>query len=117
MIKNKQVNIWRGDEAPPTLYHLWLRNENQLLKYDEEQQDWIVFLDSNQIKEIIEEFLNSLDDIRNATINGYPITNNITLSAEDLLSKYEGHYIKSSDTVKTALNKLDQLFTTKVYEQ
>jgi len=53
MINNKQINIWRGSEAPPTLYHLWLKDENQLLKYDEEQQDWIVFLDSNQIKEII----------------------------------------------------------------
>lgn len=117
MINNKQVNIWRGSEAPPTLYHLWLKNENQLLKYDEEQQDWIVFLDSNQIKEIIQDFLNRVDNTLSATINGYSIKNDIVLNAQDLLTAYNGHYIKNTDTIKEALKKLDQLFTTEVYEQ
>lgn len=117
MIKNKQVNVWRGDQVPPTLYHLWLKDETQLLKYDEELKDWIVFLDSNQIKKIITDFQSELDDTLNATINGYPVREGVTLTAADIYVLFSGNYVKQGDSTNEALKKLDQLLTTKVYEQ
>ena len=40
MIDNKQINIWRGSSSPPTIYHIWINNENQLLKYNEVSGQW-----------------------------------------------------------------------------
>ena len=57
MIQNKQVNIWRGPDFPPTLYHIWLKDESQLLRYDEKVKDWVVFLDSTQIVKLIQDFI------------------------------------------------------------
>jgi len=53
MIQNKQVSIWRGNSEPPTLYHIWLRNESELLRYDDTQAKWVVFLDSANLDQKI----------------------------------------------------------------
>jgi hypothetical protein len=96
MIKNKQVSIWRGPDPPPTLYHIWFKDEELLLRYDEVEQDWVVFLDSGQIARVIAEFIDSVD---NLTINGHLITDNPVLDSSDLKVGQDGHYIKKNNTL------------------
>jgi hypothetical protein len=31
ILLNKQVNVWRGSSEPPTIYHVWI-SDNQTLK-------------------------------------------------------------------------------------
>ena len=114
MIQNKQVNIWRGPDTPPTLYHIWFKDESQLLRYNENNRKWEVFLDSTNIVNIIKEFM---DAIENISINGYLLTENPVLDGHDLLLGVDGHYTKKEDTLQQATLKLDSLLTTKVYEQ
>lgn len=114
MIQNKQINIWRGPDTPPTLYHIWFKDESQLLRYDDEVKEWVVFLDSNNIAALLQELVNSLDNIK---INGYPITQNVVLNANDLLLGEDGYYIKKGSTLQQATLKLDSLLTTKIYDQ
>ena len=112
MIQNKQVNLWRGNDSPPTLYHIWFKDESQLLRYDETVKDWVVFLDSGEIVRIISEFLDVIDNI---SVNGHPLTENPVLDGSDLLVGQDGHYIKKENTLQQATLKLDSLLTTKVY--
>jgi len=114
MIKNKQVNLWRGTEPPPTLYHIWFKDEESLLRYDEVLKKWVVFLDSGQITAVINEFLHSID---NLTVNGHLITESPVLDGSDLKVGEDGHYVKAQDTLKEATLKLDSLLTTKVYDE
>lgn len=114
MIKNKQVSIWRGPDPPPTLYHIWFKDEELLLRYDEVEQDWVVFLDSGQIARVITEFIDSVD---NLTINGHPLTENPELDGSDLKVGRDGHYIKANNTLQEATLRLDSLLTTEVYDQ
>jgi hypothetical protein len=30
---NKNISVWRGSDTPPTNYHLWLKDDNKLYKY------------------------------------------------------------------------------------
>ena len=68
MIQNKQVNIWRGNDPPPTLYHIWFKDESQLLRYDETIKDWVVFLDSGRIVKLIQDFMDTLDNLSSSDI-------------------------------------------------
>lgn len=112
MIQNKQVNLWRGTDPPPTLYHIWFKDESQLLRYDETIKDWVVFLDSGRIVKLIQDFMDTLD---NLSINGHLLTENPVLDSSDLLVGQDGHYIKKENTIQQATLKLDSLLTTKVY--
>lgn len=112
MIQNKQVNLWRGTDPPPTLYHIWFKDESQLLRYDENVKDWVVFLDSGRIVKLIQDFMDALD---NLSINGHLLTENPVLDGSDLLVGQDGHYIKKENTLQQATLKLDSLLTTKVY--
>lgn len=114
MIKNKQISIWRGTDPPPTLYHIWFKDEELLLRYDDVVKDWVVFLDSGRISKIIADFIHSVD---NLTINGHLITDSPVLDGSDLKVGHDGHYIKANDTIQNATLKLDSLLTTKVYDQ
>ena len=114
MIQNKQVSIWRGSSEPPTLYHLWLRNETELLRYDDQQSKWIVFLDSANLDQKITQFLEMLSAV---TVNGYHIMDSPELDGEDIRIKFEGNYLKDNQTIDEALATLDALMTTKVYGQ
>ena len=114
MIKNKQVSIWRGTDPPPTLYHIWFKDEELLLRYDEAEKDWVVFLDSGSITKVISDFIRSID---NLSVNGYPITDSPVLDASDLKVGQDGHYIKANNTLQEAALRLDSLLTTEVYDQ
>lgn len=114
MIKNKQVNIWRGPDPPPTPYHIWFKDEELLLRFDEITQDWELFMDARGLDKKIKEFLDAIDSIN---INGHRIQDNPVLDASDLKVGQSGHYINSDDTVRDAISKLDSLLTTEVYEE
>lgn len=112
MIQNKQVSIWRGHDAPPTLYHLWFKDETQLLRYDEIAQDWVVFLDGTYINQTISEFL---EQLQNFSINGQPISSNPVLDGTDIKITFDGNYVNSDNTISEAIQIIDSLLTTKVY--
>lgn len=114
MIQNKQVSIWRGSSEPPTLYHLWFRNETELLRYDDKQNKWVIFLDGSNLDKKISQFFEVLSQI---TVNGYSVMDSPELNGEDIKINIEGNYIKRDDTVAEALATLDALMTTKVYGQ
>lgn len=114
MIQNKQVSIWRGSQEPPTIYHLWFKNEAELLRYDEQQAKWVIFLDGSNLDNKITEFL---DMLANITINGQPISDSPELTGQDIKINIEGNYINRDNTVASALARLDALMTTKVYGQ
>lgn len=114
MIQNKQVNLWRGNLEPPTQYHIWLRNESQLLRYDEELKDWVVFLDSSKIGQIISDFMDQVEDLVSGSINGYLVRDHPVLNAKDIKITQNGTYIKMNDTTEQALLKLDTLLTTEI---
>lgn len=44
LANNRQVNVWRGDNAPPTIHHVWIKDDVNLFLYDEAQSNWIEFL-------------------------------------------------------------------------
>ena len=114
MIENKQVNLWRGSQEPPTLYHIWLKDESQLLRYDEDLKDWLVFLDSNKIGKIISDFMDNLNIILQGSINGHPIAENPVLEASDLLINENGNYYKSTNNLKEIAKIFDELMTTQI---
>ena len=77
MVNNKQVNFWRGDMTPPTIYHIWIKDNSKMLLYDGEK--WIVFLDNkevidilNKIQDMLDNMQNQIDDIGNKTVNKKP---------------------------------------------
>lgn len=41
---NKNISVWRGILSPPTQNHIWIKDENSLLKFDKEQNKWINLL-------------------------------------------------------------------------
>lgn len=121
MINNKQVNIWRGDQPPPTLTHIWINNNNQLLLYNGVK--WVVFLDDNKIIDSINDITNhvttlenSLNTIINSTINDKYIRDNPVLTGDDIMINVNGNYIKDTDSAKSAIVKLDTLIGTQVIE-
>lgn len=44
IILNKQVNVWRGPNEPPTIYHVWIYDNKTLKLHD--GQSWKTFLDA-----------------------------------------------------------------------
>lgn len=112
MIQNKQISIWRGTSAPPTLYHIWFKDESQLLRYDDTLKDWVVFLDADTLNERIADFLAQLDGL---SVNNKPIIESPVLDGTDLKITFEGNYLAQGQTVDSALQTIDALLTTKVY--
>lgn len=41
LVNNRQVNVWRGTAEPPTIHHLWIRDESTVLIYDDEENKWV----------------------------------------------------------------------------
>ena len=74
MVNNKQVNFWRGDMTPPTIYHIWIKDNSKMLLYDVEK--WVVFLDNKEIidildkiQEMLDNMQDKIDEIGNKTVN------------------------------------------------
>jgi hypothetical protein len=118
MINNRQVNIWRGDEEPPTIYHVWIWKDLSLKLYN--GTEWVTFIDDLSIIEQLNALLDRvfiLEDFReNSTINGYKIKDNPTLDADDLKTASTGTFINADENVSNSLAKLDKLLDIEIIE-
>lgn len=103
-INNRQVNLWRGSNEPPTKYHIWIK-DNKLLHYNGEQ--WSVFVDSF---ESLEDLRQSVAKIENSTINGKLIKNNPVLTSLDILIGKDLKEFDSSDSIIEVLEALDKSY-------
>lgn len=102
MINNRQINLWRGNQEPPTIYHIWIKDNNKLLLYD--GNNWKTFLDN---KEVINKLLDS-------TINGKPIKDSPVLKGTDININADGSFINSNNTIAESTLRLDTLLTTQI---
>lgn len=68
-MNNKNVSVWRGDNTPPTQYHLWLKNDGKLyINIDEQWQE--IDKDSvTQITEVLNQHATKLDNHQTALDN------------------------------------------------
>lgn len=121
MVNNKQVNFWRGDMTPPTIYHIWIKDNSKMLLYDGEK--WIVFLDNKEvidildkIQDMLDNMQNQIDDIGNKTVNKKPIKTNPVLDGTDISINGNGNFIVSTESVAQTAIKFDTLLTTQIIE-
>lgn len=47
---NRQVGVWKGTNAPPTNWHVWIKNDTSLYLYDTDKKEWITFLETPILK-------------------------------------------------------------------
>lgn len=113
MINNRQVNLWRGSDPPPTIYHIWVK-DNKMLLYD--GNEWITFVDDVTTIERINALIDRVENIENYTINGKLIKNNPVLSGNDIKSEANGNYINSQQKIKDSLSAIDSILTTQTIE-
>lgn len=121
MVNNKQVNFWRGDMTPPTIYHIWIKDNSKMLLYDGEK--WVVFLDNKEIidildkiQEMLDNMQDKIDEIRNKTVNRKPIKTNPVLDGTDILVNATGNYVIPTETLAQTALRLDNLLSTKIIE-
>lgn len=124
MINNKQVNIWRGTDSPPTEYHVWIREgptSVRLLLFN--GVEWVVFLDDaatiarvNELMQNVADLETSVEELGNKTINSKQISTNPVLDGEDLLVGQSGAYVSMNDSVTESILTLDSLFQTQIIE-
>lgn len=121
MVNNKQVNFWRGDMTPPTIYHIWIKDNSKMLLYDGEK--WVVFLDNkeiidilNKVQQLLDEMQAKIDEIENKTVNKKPIKTNPVLDGTDILINATGNYVIPTETLAQTALRLDNLLTTKIIE-
>ena len=121
MVNNKQVNFWRGDQIPPTIYHIWIKDNSKMLLFDGEQ--WVVFLDNKEIIDIVNKIQEKLDNMQkeienlgNKTVNKKAIKNNPVLDGTDILVNATGNYVIPTETLAQTALRLDNLLSTKIIE-
>lgn len=121
MVNNKQVNFWRGDMTPPTIYHIWIKDNSKMLLYDGEK--WVVFLDNKEIinildkiQEMLDNMQDKIDEIENKTVNKKPIKTNPVLDGTDILVNATGNYVIPTETLTQTALRLDNLLSTKIIE-
>ena len=121
IINNKQVSIWRGATVPPTIYHVWIKDDSKLMLYD--GTEWKVFVDNIEITETLNKILSQLDELEkevnklgNNTVNGKPIKNNPVLNGTDLLLTKGGNYVEAKDTLSTSVLTIDNMLRTQIIE-
>ena len=112
MIQNKQVNRWRGSDPPPTIYHIWIKDESKLLLYN--GTEWVTFIDSTETIQIIQSILDRLDSLEGHTINNKKIVDNPVLSGSDIKNTYSGTFVSNTNSISDALSTIDKLITTQI---
>lgn len=65
-MNNKNISVWRGDNTPPTQYHLWLKNDGKLYVNIDEQWQEIDKDSISQITEILNQHAAKLDNHQTA---------------------------------------------------
>lgn len=101
MINNKQVNLWRGQDIPPTIYHVWIKDNSKMLLYN--GTEWVVFVDNKGIIDEVNKFLES-------TVNGKPLKDNPVLDGTDI--KLGGNSVNANDTIAENILKITDLLST-----
>ena len=122
MINNKQVNLWRGTDPPPTIYHVWIYKDEQMLLYNGEE--WITFIDDVdtlskvlELQEDIKLIQKNVDKVSQSTINNKLIIDNPILDGKDLiLGGNNGKFINNSQTISENIQLLDSILTTLIIE-
>jgi len=121
MALERQVNIWRGNSTPPTIYHIWIFEDSKLLLYN--GTEWIVFIDDitlidtlNKIEGRLTELEADLLELSNNTVNGKSIRDNPVLDGGDLTTKLSGTFIDGTVSIANTLLELDTLLTTQIIE-
>lgn len=121
MINNKQVNIWRGDNAPPTIYHVWIYNNEKILLFN--GTEWVTFIDDLETTQKINELQNQvgiinneISDLKSNTVNNKLIVDNPILDGTDLVLKESGSFTNENKTLTENINILDKLFETLIIE-
>lgn len=104
-INNRQVNLWRGSNEPPTKYHIWIK-DNKLLLYNGEQ--WIVFVDNF---ESISDLKKAIEKLSNSTVNGKAIKDNPILTSLDILIGKDLNEFSSKDSIFSILESLDKSYS------
>ena len=56
---NKNVSLWRGDNAPSTNYHIWLKNDGKFYKYSNDSWKPIT-VNTEDVEKYIDQMLNNL---------------------------------------------------------
>lgn len=113
---NRQINIWRGDNTPPTDHHLWIFNESLIkIKVDDE---WVTLIDSIDVTNKLLELGEKVERLYNSKVNDKLIIDNPVLSGLDLKSKVTGKFsgIKDDDNVSQAVKKLDNMNEIQIIE-
>lgn len=96
---NKNIAVWRGNNVPPTIYHIWIKDDNSIWLYEEDK--WENFNSKNQetlldIYEILYNQHSQIDFSSNATIieKGIPFTINL-----NWIAKFNGDPITPKYTI------------------
>lgn len=106
MINNRQVNFWRGDKEPPTIYHIWIKDNSKMLLHN--GTEWVVFLDNGDLVSQVNELLN-------ATINNKLIKDSPILYGTDItLGSNSNNFFNKDDTISKSIERLDTLLTTQI---
>ena len=121
IINNKQVNIWRGAEDPPTLYHVWIKDDSKILLYN--GIEWIIFIDDlatiqkvNELYNQVQEIHQTADLLKNSTINNKKIIDNPILYGTDLILNRSGTFVESSESISNNIIKIDTLLNTQIID-
>lgn len=121
MINNKQVNIWRGDQEPPTLFHVWIYQNQKILLHD--GTDWVTFINDVELTEKINQLTQRVDiieqdvnQLKSSTINNKLIKDNPVLNGLDLKLVSSGHFINPENSISDNIQNLDTLFVTQIIE-
>lgn len=121
IINNKQVNIWRGDQEPPTIYHVWIWKDLEIrINNGTGSEGWITLINNAKIVEelvAVIDKVNQLEiDFNNFTINNKYIKDNPILDGNDIEATIGGHFYKENDNIANVLNELDKLLKTEIIE-
>lgn len=108
IINNRQVNLWRGTNPPPTIYHIWIKDKKLLLN---DGNDWVVFIDNFSTIEDLAKLKEALSKLEQATINGKAITSNPILKSSDIAIGKDLTAFKADDSILAALEALDKQYS------
>ncbi|MDY2736759.1 hypothetical protein [Intestinibacter sp.] len=95
MINNRQVNLWRGNQEPPTIYHIWIKDNNKLLLYD--GNNWKTFYNESAVA-AIQEALKKKANL----VNGKVSANELPIATS--LGNPNNDTIPSTFAVNEAIN-------------
>lgn len=119
MINNKQVNIWRGDQEPPTLFHVWVYRDERMLLYN--GTEWVTFVDDkgiidkiNKLQEDVNLVKQEIDVLSKATVNNKLIKDSPVLNGEDLTLNKNGNFVNSTKSISDNIIQLDTMFVTQI---